>query len=58
MSKFERVERNIYILREAIPHYEVGYYFNDEVEDMHGPFETIEETRELLNKYVEDLFSE
>lgn len=35
--------------------FEKGWYFSDETADLHGPFSTIEETKELYEHYIKQL---
>lgn len=55
MPKFEEVEHNIHVLRESVKDWQAGWYFEDETEQFHGPFGTIEEARELLAEYIKTL---
>lgn len=45
----------IYENSEATDEYPVGFYFSDEVESLNGPFGTIEEATNALNRYIEEI---
>lgn len=47
-------EPHIFLV-ENEPEYVNGWYFSDESEQFNGPFNTIEEAREIFTKYCEDL---
>jgi hypothetical protein len=42
---------HIYCLTEENDGYLPGWYFSDEIGEMHGPFQTLEETEECLKNY-------
>jgi len=43
---------HIHLIKEERDGLLPGWYYSDETEDMNGPFETFEETRLLLDRYV------
>jgi hypothetical protein len=46
------VHFHIYLIREETEEYLAGWYFSDEIDRLHGPFGTFEETKELYENYV------
>jgi len=55
VDKFRKRHKNIYCLKEEyITRDQIwfpGWYFSDGTETLNGPFETFEETVELLNNW-------
>ena len=47
--------QGIWLIGDGVEDYEAGWYFSDEAEQLHGPFATIEECRDLRRKYVATL---
>jgi hypothetical protein len=53
--KDKELDKHIVLISDPTDQYLAGWYFTDESWQMHGPFNTIEETRELLQKYIKEL---
>ena len=45
----------IFLFEKETEDYLAGWYFADECEQLHGPFSTFEETKELYENYMKDL---
>ena len=46
---------HIHLYMEEKNGWSAGWYFSDELEQLHGPFSKLEETLEIYNKYVKQL---
>ena len=46
---------HIHLIEKETEEYMTGWYFSDEVDQLHGPFGTFEETIELHEKYVKEI---